>query len=42
MASFESWMRRLHLKLPGLTFLAQDLFPEFKAVVIVDMTRSET
>lgn len=44
MASFESWMRRIHLNLPGLTFLLQDLFPEFKAasVVIVDMTRSET
>ncbi|SFN81546.1 hypothetical protein SAMN05216573_12285 [Bradyrhizobium sp. Rc3b] len=29
MASFESWMRRIHLNLPGLTFLPQDLFPEF-------------
>ncbi|MCP3367711.1 hypothetical protein NLM23_01235 [Bradyrhizobium cajani] len=42
LASFESWMRRHHLNLPGLTFLPQDLFPEFRAasVVIIDMTRS--
>ncbi|MGF6313554.1 MULTISPECIES: hypothetical protein [unclassified Bradyrhizobium] len=40
MASFESWMRLLHLNLPGLTLLPQDLFPEFKAasVMIVEMT----
>ncbi|WP_128970848.1 hypothetical protein [Bradyrhizobium tropiciagri] len=39
MASFESWMRLLHVNLPGLTHLPQDLFPEFKAasVMIVDM-----
>ncbi|MGY4626841.1 hypothetical protein ACVWY3_004597 [Bradyrhizobium sp. USDA 4486] len=44
MPSFESWMGRLHLNLPGLTLLPKDLFREFKAasVVIVDMTSSST
>ncbi len=44
MASFESWISRIHLNLPGPTFLPQDLFPEFKAasVVMVDMIRSAT